>query len=308
MDTFILNWLASMPIYAAPLLLASLGLIVNERAGVLNLGAEGLMAIGAVAGVIAMSATGSPWLAVAAAIASACLLALTFGLATVVFRTDQVLTGLILVAGGVGLAGVVGRDYANKPVAGLAPLDLGALSQIPWIGPILLRQDALIYVGAVLVIGVWWSLQRTMIGLRLRAVGEDPATADAAGIDVQLYRLTAVTIGGGLCGLAGAYLSLAAARIWVEGMVAGRGWIAIALVIFARWRPGRAAVGALLFGGMDALIPRVQAIGADVPIFLMMMLPYVATLTVLAVPAIVRGEVSAAPSALGLHYLRQERR
>lgn len=308
MEAFILNWLASMPIYATPLVLASLGLIVSERAGVLNLGAEGMMAIGAVSGVMmTQHAAGLP-VAFAVSAAGAAAMALLFALSTVVFRTEQVLTGLILVAAGVGLAGVAGRGYASKAVQGLAPIDLGPLADLPWIGPILFRHDALVYLCAALVPLVWWSIHRTDIGLRLRAVGEDPATADAAGVNVQAYRIVAVVAGGALCGLAGAYLSLGAARIWVEGMVAGRGWIAIGLVIFARWSPWRATLGALLFGGMDALIPRVQATGADVPVFLMMMLPYLATLAVLVATALLKGEGAAAPAALGLHYLRQERR
>lgn len=308
MDVFILNWLASIPVYATPLLLASLGLIISERAGVLNLGAEGLMAIGAVSAVIMMQHAGGLPVAFAGAAAGAAGMALLFALSTVVFRTEQVLTGLILVAAGVGLAGVVGRGYANKAVPGLAPVDLGPLADLPWLGPILFRQDPLVYLCVALVLVVWWVIHRTDVGLRLRAVGEEPATADAAGVDVQAYRILAVVAGGALCGLAGAYLSLGAARIWVEGMVAGRGWIAIGLVIFARWSPPRAILGALLFGGMDALIPRVQATGADVPVFLMMMLPYLATLAVLVATALLKGEGSAAPAALGLHYLRQERR
>jgi len=308
METFVLNWLASTPVYATPLLIACLGLIVNERAGVLNLGAEGMMAVGALAGVIVSVHSGSPVQAVVGSVAAGAMLALLFGLATIVFRTDQVLTGLILVAIGAGVTGILGRAYTQIPVAGFDRLDLGWLSTLPWIGPIVFRQDALVYVAALLLVAVWWVVFRTTMGLRLRAVGEDPATADAVGVDVQLYRLAAVVVGGGFCGLAGGYLSLAASHLWVEGMIAGRGWIAIALVIFAGWQPLRAALGALLFGGIEALIPRIQATGADVPIYGLMMLPYLATLVVLGVPALVKGVRSAAPGNLGLGYLRQDRR
>lgn len=308
MDIFILNWLANMPIYATPLLLACLGLIVNERAGVLNLGAEGMMAVGALSGVIVSIHTGSPALAILGAVAGGAALAFLFGIATVVFRTDQVLTGLVLVAFGSGLTGILGRGYVQKPTAGFDRLQLGQLSDLPWIGPVLFHQDALVYVTAVAVGLVWWMLFRGVIGLRLRAVGEDPATADVAGVDIQLYRLAAVAVGGGLCGAAGGYLSLAASHLWVEGMVAGRGWIAIALVIFAGWRPFHAVFGAVLFGGIEAFIPRIQATGADIPVFPLMMLPYVATLAVLAIPAIFKGARSAAPGGLGQIYLRQDRR
>ena len=147
-----------------------------------------------------------------------------------------------------------------------------------------------------------------MSAFSLRAVGEDPATADIAGVNVQLFRLSAVVLGGALCGLVGAYLALASSYVWIEHMVAGRGWIVIALVIFSGWRPGRAVVGALIFGGVEALIPRIQAMGFDVPIYLVGMLPYVLTLAVLIVPTVLRGERSPAPSGLLLNYLRQDRR
>lgn len=307
-ELFVLNWLASTPAYAAPLLLACLGLIVNERAGVLNLGAEGVMAVGALGGIVASVHGIAPVPAALAAAVSGAALAMLFGVATIVFRTDQVLTGLILVGLGVGLTGVVGRGYTQVPVAGFRPLDLDGAVAFPWVGPVLLRQDLLVYIAALLSLVVWWVLFRTVLGLRLRAVGEDPAAADVAGINVQVWRLAAVAIGGALCGLAGGYLSLAASHLWVEGMVGGRGWIAIALVIFAGWHPIRAAAGAILFGGLEALIPRIQATGADVPVYGLMMLPYLATLVVLGLPSLVKGVRSAAPAGLGLDYLRQDRR
>ena len=219
------------------------------------------------------------------------------------------LTGLILVAFGDGLTGVVGRPYMFEKVAGFRDLDFGPLSDIPWIGPIVFQQDILVYAAAALAIAVWWGLDRSDAGLRLRAVGEDPATADISGVNVQLFRLTAVMLGGALCGiLPGPTCRSPPAIVWTEHMVAGRGWIVIALVIFSGWRPGRAVVGALIFGGAEALIPRIQAIGLDVPIYLVGMLPYVLTLAVLIVPTILRGERSPAPSGLLLNYLRQDRR
>ncbi len=305
---FVQNWLATTPGFATPYLLAALGLMINERAGVLNLGCEGMMLVGAMAGAVVSFHTGLAGAGVPVAMVAGALVALVFGVAVVVFRTDQVLTGLIVVALGDGLTGVVGRPYMFQKIAGFRDLDMGFLSDIPWIGSILFQQDVLVYAALALAVAVWWGLDRSDAGLRLRAVGEDPATADIAGVNVQLFRLGAVVLGGALCGLAGAYLALASSYVWIEHMVAGRGWIVIALVIFAGWRPGRAVLGALIFGGAEALIPRIQAIGLDVPIYLVGMLPYVLTLAVLIVPVILRGERSPAPSGLLLNYLRQDRR
>ena len=305
---FILNLLATAPSFAAPYLLAALGLMINERAGVLNLGCEGIMLVGAMTAAIVSFHTGSAGAGVPIAMLAGALVALIFGIAVVIFRTDQVLTGLIIVALGDGLTGVIGRPYMFESVAGFRGLDLGVLSDIPWIGPIFFQQDILVYVTIVLAIGIWWGLHKSNIGLRLRAVGEDPATADIAGVNIQYFRLTAVVLGGAMCGLAGAYISLATSFVWIEHMVAGRGWIAIALVIFAGWRPARAVIGALIFGGAEALLPRIQAMGFDVPIYLVGMLPYLLTLAVLIVPTILRGEKSPAPSSLLLNYLRQDRR
>ena len=305
---FILNLLATTPSFAAPYLLAALGLMINERAGVLNLGCEGIMLVGAMTAAIVSFHTGSAGLGVPVAMLAGALVSLIFGIAVVIFRTDQVLTGLIIVALGDGLTGVIGRPYMFETVTGFRGLDFGALSDIPWIGPIVFQQDVLVYLTIVLAFGIWWGLHKSNIGLRLRAVGEDPATADIAGVNIQYVRLTAVVLGGSMCGLAGAYISLATSFVWIEHMVAGRGWIAIALVIFAGWRPGRAVIGALIFGGAEALLPRIQAMGFDVPIYIVGMLPYLLTLAVLIVPTILRGEKSPAPSSLLLNYLRQDRR
>jgi len=309
MDTFILNWLVSIPVFSLPLLLACLGLIVTARSGVLNLGAEGMMAVGALFAIATVLGGGGLVQALAVSILAGTLLALVFGIAVVAFRTDQVLTGLIVFAMGLGLTGAIGRPYAHKPITGFQKTDWGSISDIPWIGPLLFGQDVLVYVSAALVVAVWYVIYRTPVGLRLRAVGEDPATADAAGINVVAYRLAAILVGGALCGLSGGYLALASGQIWVEGMTAGRGWIAIALAIFARWRPGAAVVGALIFGGTEAIIPRIQATGADVPVYFLLMLPYLLTLAVLIVPSMVsKSWKDAAPSALLTNYVREDRR
>ena len=304
---FFVNWLAAIPAYAAPLLLACLGLIINERAGVLNLGAEGMMACGALAGAIFSLTTGSPSLGILAAVIAGAMIALVFAVLTVSLRSNQVISGLIIVALGAGLTGFLGREYVGKTLPGFYDFDWGGISNVWIIGPILFKQNVLTYIALLLAGVVWYVLFRTTAGLKLRAVGEDPATADASGVRVALTRSIAVIIGGAFCGAAGGYLALASSYIWVEGMIAGRGWIAIGLVIFARWNPKYAIVGALLFGAIEALIPRVQATGADVPIYLMMMMPYIAILGVLVLTSLTRNRRSGEPGSLGLPYTRQDR-
>ena len=304
---FFVNWLAAIPAYAAPLLLACLGLIINERAGVLNLGAEGMMSCGALAGAIFSLTTGWPSLGILAAVIAGAMIALVFAVLTVSLRSNQVISGLIIVALGAGLTGFLGREYVGKTLPGFYEFDWDGISNVWIIGPILFKQNVLTYIALLLAGVVWYVLFRTTAGLKLRAVGEDPATADASGVRVALTRSIAVIIGGAFCGAAGGYLALASSYIWVEGMIAGRGWIAIGLVIFARWNPKYAIVGALLFGAIEALIPRVQATGADVPIYLMMMMPYIAILGVLVLTSLTRNRRSDEPGSLGLPYTRQDR-
>ena len=304
---FIIYWLSATPSYAAPLLLAALGLIINERAGVLNLGAEGMMACGALAGALVSLAFSSPLLGIAAAVIAGATMAAIFGGLTVVLRCDQVVSGLILVALGAGVTGLLGRDIVGQTLPGFREVDLWFLSDLPVVGPVIFRQNTLTYLSFLFAVLVWWWMYRSVSGLRLRAVGESPSTADANGINVIAARFLAVLVGGAFCGLAGGYLALASSFIWVEGMIAGRGWIAIGLVIFARWNPRQAIVGALLFGAVEALIPRVQATGMDVPIYLMMMLPYLTTLGVLVVASKFDEKRSQEPANLGIPYARQDR-
>ena len=304
---FIIYWLSATPSYAAPLLLAALGLINNERAGVLNLGAEGMMACGALAGALVSLAFSSPLLGIAAAVIAGATMAAIFGGLTVVLRCDQVVSGLILVALGAGVTGLLGRDIVGQTLPGFREVDLWFLSDLPVVGPVIFRQNTLTYLSFLFAVLVWWWMYRSVSGLRLRAVGESPSTADANGINVIAARFLAVVVGGAFCGLAGGYLALASSFIWVEGMIAGRGWIAIGLVIFARWNPRQAILGALLFGAVEALIPRVQATGMDVPIYLMMMLPYLTTLGVLVVASKFDEKRSQEPANLGIPYARQDR-
>lgn len=307
MESFVVNWIATFPNFAAPLLLACLGLIICERAGVLNLGAEGLMTAGAMTSVMMIYQGWGIPMGILGGVGASVVLSLLFGIAVVVFRTDQVLTGLVVVALGSGITGIVGRDYTHKPIQGIEKFDAGALGDIPYVGRLIFEQDPLVYLTVVIAIAVWYFLMRSNWGLPLRAVGEDPATADISGVDVQVTRMIAILICGALCGLAGVYLAVVSSQVWVEQMVAGRGWIAVALVIFARWNPLRAIVGALVFGGAESLTPRLLAIGADVPVYLMNMLPYAITLLVLLWPYMRGATQSAAPSALGEEFLRQDR-
>ena len=304
---FIIYWLSATPSYAAPLLLAALGLIINERAGVLNLGAEGMMACGALAGALVSLAFSSPLLGIAAAVIAGATMAAIFGGLTVVLRCDQVVSGLILVALGAGVTGLLGREIVGQTLPGFREVDLWLLSDLPVVGPVIFRQNTLTYLSFLFAVLVWWWMYRSVSGLRLRAVGESPSTADANGVNVIAARFLAVLVGGAFCGLAGGYLALASSFIWVEGMIAGRGWIAIGLVIFARWNPRQAILGALLFGAVEALIPRVQATGMDVPIYLMMMLPYLTTLGVLVVASKFDEKRSQEPANLGIPYARQDR-
>jgi general nucleoside transport system permease protein len=307
---FLVNWIASTPAFAVPFALAALGLIITEKSGVLSLGAEGFMLVGAMAGVGAAFGLGlPPELALIAAAVSAAIVSLLFALLVIVLRINQVIAGLAIVFFAQGLTSLIAtqRGWTNKMVSGLQPLPLGPLADIPVIGRILFAQDIVVYLTVPIFLAAAYVLNRTMFGLRLKAVGENPEAADAAGISVAYYRLVAVIIGAALVGLAGGYLSVAVAKIWVDGMSGGRGWIAVALVIFARWYPWRALAGALLFGCIEAAIPRVAAMGIQLPQYFVLMTPYLATLAVMIWTSR-RGGASSQPAALGIPHVREERR
>lgn len=308
MSGFLVSWIAAIPVFAAPFLLATTGLIVNERAGVMNLGAEGIMSMGAVAAVIAMlSGTDMP-IAIAIACLSALGMTVIFAILTVVLRLEQVLSGLVIFAFGVGLSGVIGDSYANQPIRALGPIDPALFAGLPrWLARVV-DQDPLTYFAFVLPVIVWWVLEKTELGLRLRAVGENAPAADAAGVNVMAMRISAVLVGGIILGLAGAHLSLVGSQVWVTGMVSGRGWIAVALVTFARWNTLRAIGAAVLFGAVQAIIPLMLSSGLHVPIYLIQMLPYLATIGVLAAAGMGRLRQSAQPEDLARPFLREERR
>jgi simple sugar transport system permease protein len=311
MPDFVVNWLASTPAFAVPYALAALGLIVSEKSGVLSLGAEGFMLVGAMAGIGALIATGwPPFGAIVMGALCAAAVALLFALLVVGMRVNQVIAGLAIVFLCQGITGLVSaqQGWTNHPVGGLTPLPIWPLSEIPVLGRILFRHDLIVYLTVPLVLAVQLFLSRTEWGLRLRAVGENPEAADAAGVNVALYRVAAVVVGAALVGLAGGYLSVAVAKIWVDGMAGGRGWIAIALVIFARWHPWRALLGAVLFGCIEALIPRIAAIGLHVPQYFVQMVPYLATIAVMIWTSFSDTGRWTQPGALGRPHIREERR
>lgn len=312
MIDFLASWLGATLAYAVPYALAALGLIVCERAGVLSLTAEGFMLVGALAGIGAVLALRAPpVVALAVGMAAAAAVAVLFALLVVVLRLNQVVAGLAMVFFCQGLTSLVGTAFGwtSKAIAGLTRVPLGPLADIPLVGRILFNQDIAVYLTVPVFALVAWLLAGTMTGLRLRAVGESPEAADAAGVNVTLYRFLAVLGGSALIGLAGAYISVGSAKIWIQDMTSGRGWIAIALVIFARWRPWRALAGAILFGCIESLVPRIAAAGIQAPRYAMLMLPYVVTLGVMVWMAVARaGRPGDEPAALGQPHVREERR
>ena len=268
---------------ATPLLLASTGELVVERSGVLNLGVEGMMVMGAVCGFGVAHVTGSPWLGVIAAIAAGAAMAFLFGILTLSLVTNQVATGLALTLLGLGLSGVIGEGFVGQPGTKLARLDIPLLSDIPVIGPLVFGQDPLVYVSLFLSGAVSWFLFRTRGGLIVRAVGDSHASAHALGYNVIAVRYLCVLFGGACAGLAGGYLSLAYTPSWIENMTAGRGWIALALVVFASWRPFRVVAGAYLFGTVMILGFYVQGLGLGIPSQFLSSLPYIVTIAALVI-------------------------
>lgn len=298
--------LAVTVVTGTPLIFAGVGELLAERSGVLNLGIEGMMLVGAVSGFAVAAATRNPWLAVLTAMAAGGAVAAGHALLTVTLGTEQVTTGLALALFGTGLSAFLGKPFIGIPnPVPFRAVSLPGLSQLPVLGPVFFRQDLLVYSSYVLIALAWWWIYRTRPGLHLRACGESPETADAMGVDVTAMRYGAVIVGGALAGLAGAYLSLAYTPAWTENMTAGLGWIAIALVIFSTWNPLRLLAGAYLFGAADALGFRVQLLGVETSSILLRMLPYLFTLVVLVLLNALRRQ-SLVPAALGRPYFREE--
>jgi ABC-type uncharacterized transport system permease subunit len=268
---------------ATPLVIASLGELVTERAGVLNLGVEGMMIMGAVAAFAVTQATGSPYIGVAAGIIAGGIFSLLFGVLTLTLVANQVATGLALTILGLGLSGQIGESFVGQPGIKLQPIAIPLLSEIPLLGPLLFRQDIIFYLSVLLVGGIHWFLFRSRTGLKLRAIGDNHGSAHALGINVIRTRYLAVMFGGACAGLAGAHLSLVYTPQWVENMTAGRGWIALALVVFASWRPLRVLAGGYLFGAVTIGQLHAQALGIGIPSQLLSAMPYVATIVVLII-------------------------
>lgn len=268
---------------ATPLLIAAIGELVVERSGVLNLGVEGMMLMGAVSGFAAAQFTGSAWLGMLAAIFVGSLFSGIFAFLTLTLVTNQVATGLALTILGIGASAMLGESFVGMPGVRLEAIDIPYLSDIPYAGRFLFGQDPIFYISILLVIGVTWFLFRTRAGLQLRAIGDSHSSAHALGVHVVRTRYLAVLFGGACAGLAGAQLSLVYVPQWVENMSAGRGWIALALVVFASWRPWRVLIGAYLFGAVTIGQLHAQALGFGLPSQFLSALPYIATIVVLVI-------------------------
>jgi simple sugar transport system permease protein len=276
--------LASAIAAAIPLLLAGLGELISERAGVLNLGLEGMMLLGALAAFMCVANGGSLPAAVFLGMAAGLVASLVFGFVTITLQANQVAAGLSLTILGAGLSAFLGRSYVGFGApSSFAPLPIPLLSDLPLLGPSLFSLDLLGYTALISLAGVTWFLSRSRAGLTLKAVGESPVVARSLGLPVTRVRYMAVAFGGAMSGLAGAYYSVAQFKMWQEGLTSGNGWIALALVVFATWRPLRVAIGALLFGGVTALGLYFQAIGMNVSTFALASLPYIATVVVLVI-------------------------
>ncbi len=283
MSSPIVPMISSTVVAATPLIYAALGETVVEKCGVLNLGIEGMMLIGAVAGFSTTLVTGSDTLGFVAAAGAGVALSLAFGFLTLNLQTNQVATGLALTLFGIGLSAFVGHNLAGTPLPPLRALDFPVLTDIPVVGDLLFHYDIMVYLSLVLLVAVQWFLSRSHAGLTLRAIGESPTVAHAIGKPVLTTRYLAVMFGGACAGVAGAYLSLVQTPMWVEGMSAGKGWIALALVVFGTWKPTRVVLGAYLFGGVTQFQLFAQGFGLPIPTEFLSMLPYAATVIVLVI-------------------------
>lgn len=298
-----INWvlfLGSLMVAATPILLAATGELVVEKAGVLNLGVEGMMICGAIAGFVVGVETGHPIVGFLAAALAGAMLSMLFGVLTQIFLSNQVATGLALTLFGLGLSALLGQGYVGIKAPLMADWDIPLLSQIPILGDILFRHDVILYFSIALVAGTWAVLKYTRAGLVLRAVGENHDAAHALGYKVIRIRFMAIAFGGACAGLGGAYLSLIRVPQWTEGMTAGAGWIALAIVVFASWKPWRVLLGAYLFGGISNLQLNLQTAGVNVPVEILSMSPYVITIVVMVIMSVDRSRAALnAPAALG---------
>ncbi|MDO9093317.1 MAG: ABC transporter permease [Rubrivivax sp.] len=299
MDSFALLLAATLNA-GTVLAIAGIGLLINERAGIINLGAEGMMLVAAIAGFATAVSTGNDWIAFGAGALAGALMAAAFGVLVIWLNTNQVASGLALSLFGAGFSAFVGIGFVQAKIGERTQYAVPWLADIPFIGPAFFRQHPMVYITIALVIGVAWFLYRSRAGLVLRAVGESPESAHALGYPVRRIRMGAVIVGGALCGVAGAYISVIYTPLWVQGMVAGKGWIALALTTFATWRPARVLLGAYLFGGVTMLQFHLQSQGVDIPSQFLTMLPYLATIVVLVLISRNAGWIKAnMPASLG---------
>jgi len=293
-----------------PLLLATLGEILCEKAGNLNLGVEGMMLLGAVMGFVTGYSTRNPALALAAAMLAGALGGLVYAVLTVSLRSNQVVTGLTLTIFGTGISSLLGQKVVGQSLSEsikvfFSPIKVPMLGDIPFIGHIIFNQDVFVYLSYIITAAVGIYLYKTNMGLNLKAVGENPAAADAVSINVSLYKYINILLGGALAGLGGAYLSLVHVPTWQENITAGRGWIAVALVIFAAWNPYKAVLGAYLFGGLDIIGFRIKT--SFVSPYFLGMLPYLVTIIILIFISVKKSRKNSPPESLGLPYFREER-
>lgn len=295
--------IASLMVAATPILLAAIGEMVVEKAGVLNLGVEGMMITGAVCGFIVAVESGSPTLGFICAALGGALLSLLFGVLTQFLLSNQVATGLGLTLFGLGLSALMGQGYVGIKAPSIYRVDIPVISDLPVIGPILFSHDLMVYLSLALVIGVWAALRYSRAGLVMRAVGENHDAAHALGYKVVRIRLMAIAFGGACAGLGGAYLSLVRVPQWTEGMTAGAGWIALAIVVFASWKAGRVLLGAYLFGGITVLQLNLQAAGVAIPVEYLSMSPYLITIIVLVIISADKSRAALnAPASLGRSF------
>ncbi len=306
---YLIAILAAGVVAGTPILYASLGEVIAERSGILNLGVEGMMLVGAVTAFCAGTYAQNKWLGLLVALLAGGLMAFIHAVITIIFRANQVASGLALTIFGTGLSAYLGRGLVGiPPTSTFKTVAVPVLSQIPVLGKIFFNQDMMVYLSVILVAIIWFVFYKTKAGLLLRAAGENPSAVDALGHNVFFVRYVAVIAGGMFAGAGGAYLSLSYSPSWVENMSAGRGWIAVALVIFAVWDPVRALLGAWLFGVIASLGLHLQALGVMIPSYFLQMLPYVFTFIVLVFTTReTKNKRSGTPAALGIAYSREER-
>lgn len=306
MDDVVISVLHRTMVAGTPLLLGTVGEVICERSGILNLGVEGVMSVGAVVAFIVTYSTGNPWLALLAAICAGMLVSVIHAFASITLQANQVVSGLALTMIGLGLSGMLGKPYVGKPLTiKMSDVAIPWLSDIPFIGPLFFKQSPFFYMAIVLAFAAWFFLERTLAGIKVRSAGENPKATETQGVNVTLLRYACVITGGAFSAMAGAHLSTSYSKSWIEGMTAGRGWIVIALTIFSLWNPGKAIMGSFLFGGIFVLQYLLQPLGVS-PNFLAM-LPYVATLLILLAMSLKDRRRLNAPAQLGEPYKRGER-